>query len=115
MSGEEIEHLVEKPVGKFILMELKGLYTEVLTEDCRRVNPIPCPDEVNERPIHCALLPCSKQRELCECYELELGKTYYFVAVDKNGGVITYKILVTNEGTKILGSMLSLPCRGMQG
>ena len=114
MVSEQIGHLVENLVGKFILMELKGTYTEVFTEDCRKVNPIPCPDEVDERPIYCALLSCARQKELCECYELELGETYYFVAVDKNGGVITYKILVTDEGTKILGSMLTLPCRGME-
>ena len=100
--------------NRYILKTMKGTYTKILTEKCEKVNPIPCPDEVNEQPFQCALLPCSKQRELCECYELEVGKTYYFVTVDKKGRVITYKILVTERRTEILEIILTLPlaCKG---
>jgi len=101
----------EKPTG-FILKTIKGVYAEVLDERCNVVKPIPCPDEVDEQPIQCALLPCNKQRELCECYELVIGETYYFVTNEK-GKVVTYKVLVTERKTEILEIMLTLPsCRG---
>jgi hypothetical protein len=100
---------------KYVLKTVKGTYTEILTEKCEKVNPIPCPDEVDEQPFLCALLPCSKQKELCECYELEVGKSYYFVTVDKKGRVLTYKVLVTSEKTDILEILLTLPPCGTVG
>ncbi len=103
---------MEKPTGKFILKTVKGVYDKIMDEKCNVVKPIPCPDEVDEQPIQCALLPCNKQRELCECYELEIGRTYYFVAGEKKKSV-TYKVLVTERKTEILEIMLTLPlCRG---
>jgi hypothetical protein len=101
------------PTGKkYILMTIKGTYTQIMDEKCNVVKPIPCSDEVDERPIQCALLPCSKQRELCECYELVVENTYYFVSNVK-GRVLTYKILVTERKTEILEIMLTLPlCMG---
>jgi hypothetical protein len=104
---------VGKPTGSiYILKVVKGVYTQVMDEKCNVVRPIPCSDEVDEQSIQCALLPCSKQKELCECYELEVGRTYYFVSVDKKGKVVTYKILVTKKKTEIVEIMLTLPpCR----
>jgi len=98
---------------KYILKTVKGVYAKIMDEKCNVVKPIPCPDEVDEQPIQCALLPCNKQRELCECYELVVGETYYFVTNEK-GKVVTYKILVTERRTEILEIMLTLPlaCRG---
>jgi len=112
MAGETQTQTELKPTG-FILKTIKGVYAEVLDEKCRRIEPKPCPDEVDEQPIQCALLPCNKQRELCECYELVVGETYYFVTNEK-GRVVTYKILVTERKTEILEIMLTLPlaCRG---
>jgi len=100
---------------KYILKTVKGVYAKIMDEECRRIEPIPCPDEVDEQPFQCALLPCNKQRELCECYELVVGGTYYFVTNEK-GRVLTYKILVTERKTEILEIMLTLPlaCKGVE-
>jgi hypothetical protein len=107
---------VEGPTGKkYILKTVKGVYAKIMDEKCNVVKPIPCPDEVDEQPFQCALLPCNKQRELCECYELVVGETYYFVTNEK-GRVVTYKILVTERKTEILEIMLTLPlaCKGVE-
>ena len=101
---------VEGPTGKkYILKTVKGVYAQIMDEKCNVVKPIPCPDEVDEQPFYCALLPCNRQRELCECYELVVGNTYYFVTVDKKGRVVTYKILVTESKTDIVEILLTTP------
>jgi hypothetical protein len=104
-----------KPTGKFILRALKSMYSVVLDEVCNVIKPIPCPEdlsEINEDVVWCRIVG---KTEMCTCYELEIGKTYYFVAGGKDK-VVTYKILVTERKTEILEIMLTLPlaCRGVE-
>jgi len=92
-----------KPTGKFILRVLKSMYSAVLDEKCNVVRPIPCLEDykINEDVVWCRM---AGKPEMCICYELEVGKTYYFVSKS-----VTYKVLVTDKKTDIVEISLAPP------
>ena len=97
-----------KPTGKFILRALKSMYSVVLDEKCNVVRPIQCPEDlskINEDVVWCRM---AGKTEMCICYELEVGKTYFILAGEKKK-TVTYKILVTDKKTDIVEISLALP------
>ena len=78
---------VVKSTGKstFILKVRKGMY-RVVDMDCNLISPIPCPD-----PEHIDETWDWGPGDEYECYELVVGKWYYF----EESGRYTYTELVT--------------------
>jgi len=93
---------VDKSTGKstFILKVRKGMY-RVVDMDCNLIPPIPCPDpdRINET------WDWGPKNAEYECYELEVGKWYYF----EESEAWTYKELVTSkrmEGLEVMPAPL---------
>jgi NDP-sugar pyrophosphorylase family protein len=118
MAGRENHDmgLVGGPTGKkYILRVLRIMYSVVMDEKCRRIEPVPCPEDlskINEDVVWCRIT--SKPKEVCVCYELEVGKTYYFISTnEKKKKSVTYKVLVTDKKTDIVEfSLAPPPCIG---
>jgi len=91
---------VDKSTGKFILRVRKGMY-RVVDRDCNPIPPIPCPDldKINETWDWGPNVGY-------ECYELEVGKWYYF----EESGAWTYTELVTSKGMEGL-EVITAPLR----
>jgi len=109
---------VEGPTGKkYILRVLRIMYSVVMDEKCKRIEPVPCPEDlsrINEDVVWCRIT--SKPKEVCVCYELEVGKTYYFISMnEKKKKSVTYKVLVTDKKTDIVEiSLAPPPCMGVE-
>ena len=115
MAGEttQTQSPEPKPTGKFILRALKSMYSVVLDEKCNVVRPIQCPEDykINEDVVWCRM---TSKPEMCICYELEVGKTYYFISTsEEKKKTVTYKVLVTDKKTDIVEiSLAPPPCMG---
>jgi hypothetical protein len=113
MARETQTQTPELKPTKFILRVLRMMYSVVMDEECRRIEPVPCPDlsKINEDVVWCRI---AGKPEMCICYELEVGKTYYFISTsEEKKKTVTYKVLVTDKKTEIVEISLAPPtCMG---